>query len=143
MKCNEQNKTTNVPRHQGNQTPESQEWKINQPQLSMALSKMPTKQNVNTEMKKKSTLTNICAHHLYQKEGIFWNFSKGQLAWVCSVPDTQQRRPKQYLFSQERMYYIGSHNHEIMIRQGKIPVKILSDSQFQTLNFICYSLQTW
>lgn len=92
---------------------------------------------------KKSTLTNICAHHLYQKEGVFWNFSKGQLAWVCSVPDTQQRRPKQYLFSQERMYYIGSHNHEIMIRQGKIPVKILSDSQFQTLNFICYSLQTW
>lgn len=52
MKCNEQNKTTNVPRQQGNQTPESQEWKINQPQLSMALSKTPTKQNVNTEMKK-------------------------------------------------------------------------------------------
>lgn len=35
----------------------------------------------------------------YKKEGIFWNFLKGQLAWVHSLPNMQQSKHKQYLFS--------------------------------------------
>lgn len=42
-----------------------------------------------------------------------------KLAWVNLVSDKQQsslskHRPKQHLLTQEKMYYTGPHNHEII-----------------------------